>query len=567
MAKIITAFLAVVFALPVFAQVQLTDTPRSALTVKVKGASKNWDINPKRIADSQGADLAIISQKDFRENYETRGKLVRRYNVSIWQRDFDRYLGDAAADGSRFYFHLLDNPSKPSPEELVTLVNERTSYYWVPASKVEIVSYPATWVDLFEGYVESREGEARRDAVKEWEAAHHDIIANTEQKDGWFTKNEQEEFARFYQDQFVYIRNKNPKLASIYDELAKFHAERNNLDSELSVYLAALRAGLEKADAQRFALQVGLITFHRLQLWEEAEWALKQCQNFAQARYLLALTLIEQNRATEARTLLKNTATLIEAANESVELELTVEEEIGRLHLALARLEFKENNFSAAEDALAAVPETTPYADNAKVLTCAMLLHRNHRGSGRKVLSDKEKIRTILPTLSFWNDVQMYVKGGDLEYPMDSLMAEAMVIWAQSDREFTDSGTIKRPERNGALLYLATAKIIDPLTAAPYVAEGRMYKFHGMFIEAMKAYQLGLEVDPKNPMAHFQLADMNMKDGNLEVAKEHLSKCLKYEPGFYAAQTMLGEISILDIDRIRWEIQVREAVGESVDYG
>ncbi|MHC4840897.1 MAG: tetratricopeptide repeat protein, partial [Planctomycetota bacterium] len=83
----------------------------------------------------------------------------------------------------------------------------------------------------------------------------------------------------------------------------------------------------------------------------------------------------------------------------------------------------------------------------------------------------------------------------------------------------------------------------------------------------MLSFQAGLEVDPTNPMAHFHLADLNLKAGMLAVAKDHLSKCLKYEPDFYSAQTMLGEIAMADVDRIQNEVLIKMAAGEPVDYG
>ncbi|MHC4840898.1 MAG: tetratricopeptide repeat protein [Planctomycetota bacterium] len=427
MRKLTTLAVFMIFALPLAAQVQIDDTPRRYLKIKVDGASKDWEIRPIRITDRVGGNLDSASPAELKTNVERwdRTGLPKRYHTEAWKKAFERHLGTAAPDGGKFWFYTI-NPKKPHPEGIATVVDERKGHYWVDASKVTIQEYPATWVNLFEGFVERREGEARQSAVKDWEAAHSEIIENVDDKPDGFTQEERNEFAKFYQEQFVYIRDRNPKQASIYVELAEFHASRNNLDAELSVYLAALRSGVESPAREDFALQVGRINFHRLQLWEEAEWSLKLCQNFSEARYLLALTLTSLGRLDEARTLLRDTVTLINAADESLQLELTAEEEVGRLNLALAKLEFLEGNFSAAEEALSAIPPESADNDAGKVLTCAMLQHRD-RGKVGRDKPDYQKIRDIVVTLSFWNDALTYANPKNTDFPLDTLMAEAML--------------------------------------------------------------------------------------------------------------------------------------------
>ncbi|MDC1142201.1 hypothetical protein OAU50_03850 [Planctomycetota bacterium] len=569
MNRLILTAAAVLLALPLVAQVEITDTPRRYLSISIDGASKDWDVRPIRITDRLGANLDGGDPIDLKTNVERwdRTGLPKRYNTDAWESAFNRHLGANAPDGGKFWFYMI-NPNKPYPEGTATVVDERKAHYWVLASSVTVREYPATWLNLFEGYVESREGEERQAAVKDWEAAHSEIIENVDDTPDGFTQEERNEFANFYQAQFVYIRDRNPQQASIYRELAEFHATRRNLDAELSVYLAALRSGVASPDREEFALEVGRITFHRLQLWEEAEWALRQCQNYAEARYLLGLAFIEMGQLDAARTVLGDTITLVTAEDTSVELELSAEEEIGRLNLALAKLEFREGNFGAAETALTAIPEASLYKDAGKVLTCAMLQHRD-RGRVAGELPDFEKVRNIMATVSFWTDVQTYANAKNTDFPLNALMAEAMVIYAQTDNHYRNPPKREpRPLKANLepIRFLTAAKALDPLSAAPYVAEGRLYKIQGHFRTAMLSFQAGLEVDPTNAMAHYQLADLNLKAGMLAVAKDHLSKCLKYEQDFYPAQTMLGEIAMADVERIQGDILIKISAGEPVDY-
>lgn len=578
MHKFLLVSLTMILALPLVAQIQLDDKPRRYLSIKVEGASKDWDVRPIRITDRVGGNLNGASSADLKSNLERweRTGYPKRYNIESWQKAFDGFLGaNGRAEGAKFWFYLV-SPKKPHPEGIATVVDERNGHFWAPASKVTVLEYPATWLNLFEGYVARQEGEARQAAVKEWESAHTDIIENLDDKPDGFTQEERNEFATFYQEQFVYIRDRNPTLPSIYDELASFHAARNNLDAELSVYLAALRSGVASPDYERFALQVGRITFTRLQLWEEAEWALRKCQNYSEARYLLAQSLIELDRFDEARRLLNDLVTLL-GSDETLELELSAEEELGRAYLVLAKLAFKLSDFKAAEAALSMIPDSSESRDAGLVLTCAMLLHRNRSatsavnadGKSVNIEADAAKIRKIIPTLSFWVEAQGYASPKAVDFPLNSLMAEAMVIYAQTDASFTRNsrGRKKNLSKSEGLRFLNAAMALDPLSAEAYVALGRLYKIQGMFRESMLEFQKGLEVDPRNVMAHFQLADLHMKAGMFAIAKDHLAKCLKYESSFYAAQTMLGELAMADVDHIERDVLIKISAGEAVDYG
>src|SRR5690606_35787834 len=132
----------------------------------------------------------------------------RRYDTSLWRRAFDTWIGPntTAPAGARFYFYAID-PRQPRVDApgVLNLVDERRRLYWVPPQKVTIKAYPATWIDIFEGYVDQFNGEQRRDAVKQWEQAHHELIRNREDAEDGFSPEERNEFASFYKDQFVYI--------------------------------------------------------------------------------------------------------------------------------------------------------------------------------------------------------------------------------------------------------------------------------------------------------------------------------------------------------------------------
>jgi hypothetical protein len=52
----------------------------------------------------------------------------------------------------------------------------------------------------------------------------------------------------------------------------------------------------------------------------------------------------------------------------------------------------------------------------------------------------------------------------------------------------------------------------------------------------------------------------------LSVAKDHLGRCLKYAPSFYPAHTLLGEIALDDVERVRNSLILRMNAGEKVDY-
>lgn len=564
------AALLVLLALPAFAQVSIDEKPRRYLVVQADGANREWEVRPIKYSDRNGGTLQGASEGDFRLNLERwqRTGLAKRYLVQPWRDAYAKYGRGNAPEGTRFYFYAI-NPKAPRADNL-NVVDEKRRIYWMPAAAVEFKGYPQTWVDVFEAYVTRQEGDARRQAVKDWEAKHKAIIENAANLDEGFTPEERNEFAIFYQNQFVYVRNANPKLPEIYDELAQFHRDRHNLDAELSTYLAALQAGVESPDRERFSLAVGRIFVERLRLYEDAVAYLGQARNHTQALHLLASCLITTGDYDAARTELTALIATLTAAPQdgSVVYQTDAATELGRAQYTLAELEFKLMRMKEAESAIAAIPAGNPSWDAGQVLLATMLLQRGlpARQGGEK--SDAIKARDILRGLTFWKEALGYtMPQPGTAFPLNPLMARALMLHAQTEGQYTS----QRPEQPGkpsaeALRFLEAAKALDPLSAEPYLAEGRLYQRIAMFREAMQAYNAGLEISPRHVLLNFAAAQLLLKAGSTLQAKEHLERCVKYEPTFYPALSSLGEIALLDIERVRTSLAIRIQAGESVDY-
>jgi tetratricopeptide (TPR) repeat protein len=558
--------LALLLAAPtLLAQVSINEKPRRYLLVRCDGANRDWDIRPIRITDRGGRTLPGASEGDFKldtERWERTG-MPKRYNVELWRQAVIQHIGPAAQEGSRFYFYAID-PKQPRAEGNVNLVDERRRIYWAPASAIEVKGYPQTWINVYEAFVTRQAGVARQAAVEQWEEAHRDIIRNEDELPSpqAFTQEERNEFARFYQAQFVYTRDRDASNAAIYHKLAQFHRDRDNLDAELSTYLDALRAGVPSPDREIFALAVGRIFVNRLNLFGEAIPYLNQARNHSEALYLLARCHVELEEYDDARKELNG---LIQTLNnlpgdDSFVLESGLDTELGRANLTLAELEFKLHDFAAAHAAVAGTTDT-PSADAGKVLYCAMLLQRGAKG-------DASTIRREVRNLSFWNDVPMYLnpQPGTL-FPLDPLIARALVIYAQTDAQFTATSAtnISKPSAE-ALRYLNAARALDPLSAEPWHAEGRLYQRIGMFKEAMEAYQQGLDINPTHVVLNYRLADLNLKAGLLSVAKDQLGRCIRHNLEFYPAHILLGEIALSEVEDVRKSLLLRMSAGEEVDF-
>lgn len=571
----VIALLLLAFAAPLAAQTAITDAPRRYLVIQADGATREWEVRPIRISDKNGGTLLGASEGDFQlkvDRWERTG-LPRRFATRPWKDAMAKFAGAAAPEGARFYFYAI-TPKQPLAEGKITLVDAKRRMYWIPASGVRVVGYPQTWVDVWEGYVGQFNGDQRQQAVKEWEAAHRDIIRNDQNLEQGFTQEERNEFARYYQAQFVYIRDRDPLLPGIYDELAGFHRERGNLDAELSTYLDALRARnqagaqIAEADRQRFHLAVGRILVQRLQLYKDARPHLEMAMQNAEARYLLALCHLRLGDPEKARDELAALIANLETPppTGALVLALTQEEELGRANLLLGEVEMGLGNFGKANAALDKVPQASKFYQDARLMFAAMLIYRNERGSGAGD-HDFLKARDTIKDLPLWATALTFVqaKPGTV-YPLDPAMARALVLHAQADDVLrSPAGANQRPQPE-LLQRLAAAKALDPLSSEPYYAEGRLYQHFGLFREAIAAYTAGLEVNPRDVLINYRVADLHFKAGVLAAAKDHLGRALKEAPNFYPALTRLGEISILEIETVRQALAIKIQGGEKVDF-
>jgi tetratricopeptide (TPR) repeat protein len=545
----------------------LESRPRSNLEVRVEGAGRNWEVRPVRMTDRFGANLRGASEADFvprAERWERTGRPMR-YDNSRWQAAFETFLGENSPPGARFYFYAR-NPSRPILDPPTALTQVDGNMFSVEARRVSIVGYPQTWLDVFEGYVNQFSGEERQQAVRDWEEAHREIILNEDFQDGWFTPEERNAFARFYQDQFVYIRDRNPELPSIYEELAAFHRERGNLDAELDTYLAALRADVPSPARERFALEVGSIFVERLQLYRPAINYLRMAEDFSNARYLLARCMLELKQLDDARAELQTLLGLLAEQPEGFVVQESTEAESGRALVALAELEFMVGRYDAALAAAERIARENPYSDAGRIQRAAVLLQRARPARGREP-SDLQRARELIQGLRMWPDASRFAgsePGPDI--PLDPLMARALVITPQTDPQFSAATDRRDTPRQEVMRTLRVARALDPLSAEPWLAEGRLLRRLGRFREALATFQQGLDVNPQHPILHYNVADLHAKAGMISVAKAHLADCLKYAPDFAPALTLLGQIALADVDRIRETLLLRIQAGDTIDF-
>lgn len=83
-----------------------------------------------------------------------------------------------------------------------------------------------------------------------------------------------------------------------------------------------------------------------------------------------------------------------------------------------------------------------------------------------------------------------------------------------------------------ALIPLLRAAEFAPSEIGVYVALGWCYKRIRRLDEAMTALQTGLEVEPRNPLLHYNLACYLSLDDQLEAALAHLRKALEIDDRF-----------------------------------
>ncbi|MCL4730475.1 MAG: hypothetical protein KJ044_08595, partial [Planctomycetes bacterium] len=215
--------------------------------------------------------------------------------------------------------------------------------------------------------------------------------------------------------------------------------------------------------------------------------------------------------------------------------------------------------------ALDKVPKGSQFYQRSRLVYAAMLVYRTERGAGGSD-TDFQKARDAIKDLPLWNQALTLVQArAGTVYPLDPDMALALVLHVQADEVMRSTPSGRQTPQPEAIQRLRAAMAIDPLAVEPHYALGRLYQHFGMFREAHAAYTAGLEVDPRDTLLNFRMADLNFKAGQLAVAKDFLGRALKTTPNFYPALTRMGEIAVLEIERVREVLAIKIQAGEKVD--
>lgn len=543
------------------------EAPRSNLVIRVTGASRDWEVMP--LAIKKGVLTVANNSNDLKlvfDRWEST-KAPRRYRLEKWKKVLGDFTGAAPQAEGAFFEFQARSPRTPT---LAGVVEERTSgravYFRVPAEKVKIVGYPQTWVNIYEGYVLGFEGDQRRLAVKKWEESNRSLIENIDQVAAGFSSEERNDFADFYQKQFVYVRDRNPQLATIYEELAEYHRQRGNLDSELSTYLDAIENAVPSPKLQEFALNVGRIFVTRLSLHDQAIAYLEMAGAYAEARFLKARCQISLGRLSDARGTLKSLLDELGSSSGSLVMALGIDDEKGRANLTLAQLEFAETNYGAAETTIKLIAPASASWQEGQIVFAAMLTQRGLKEDFQKV---KEALDLLPVTAAGKKLAGMKADDPNLIYPFDPLMSLALVLYAQTDAQFRQpidlSGKAPQKPNDLVLRMLEVAKACDPLSSEPFLCEGRLKQRLGDFPGALEAYNAGLAINPRNVRLNYAVALLRFKAGSVVEAKDLLSRCLREDARFHPALVLLAEISLADLDRLRESLINRRASGEKVD--
>ncbi len=543
--------------------------PRSNLVIRVEGATRDWEVMPVALMYRTGGKGTIANSQGLlkleREKWSSTGA-PKRYKLEEWRKLFQDYTGaDERAKTANFEFQAR-NPRTPNLQGIVTEKSAgRTIIYVVPADKVKIVGYPQTWINIYEEYVNRFPGKERRLAVKKWEETFRNTIENPDQVATGFSTEERNEFALFYQQQFEFIRNNNPQDPAIYQELADYHRARGNLDAELSIYLDAISNAVPSPKLEEFALSVGRIFVTRLSLYREAIAYLDMAASYSEARYLKARCQVELRETVAARATLRDLlAALAQPVGGTTGLvtTLSAEDENGRANLMLARVEFSEANFGPSEATIKLIPAASASFQEGQVLFAAMLTQRGLRDDFQKVKEVLDPLPIVIAGKKLKADDPNAV------IPFDSLMSEAMVLYAQTDAQFRtaiDPNAKPQKPNDTVTNMLNVAKATDPLSGEPYLAEGRLKQRLGDFPGALEAFNAGLTVDPKSVRLNYCVAALKNKAGATNEAKDLCSRCLREDTRFHPALVMLGELSLTELDRLRENLISRRAAGEAVD--
>ncbi|WP_457636987.1 tetratricopeptide repeat protein [Oceanithermus sp.] len=127
---------------------------------------------------------------------------------------------------------------------------------------------------------------------------------------------------------------------------------------------------------------------------------------------------------------------------------------------------------------------------------------------------------------------------------LDSNFAPAYVALAEA---YTDRYTYAEDKKSAAafldqaLLILDDALRIDPNYYPIYNQRGLIYQYKGDLKKAEEAYKKALELEPKDPIVHYNLAQVYLSEGRLDEALEMLRKGVELDPESAQLQLLYGK--------------------------
>jgi len=509
---------------------------------------------------------------------------IRRYNLDAAIATFKKYLGaDAAVKGARLKFNRTDRGPVEARKEL-----ER------PCEEIEILRFPQTWENIWLSQVVDGVAVTERLArVKAFDEAFRIRIENKAFKPEYFSIEEKAAYASFYQSQFAAIRDKTPADPEIYDELAKYHGKRDNVDAQLSVYLDAIQNEVPDADRQYFHFLAGELLAKRLGMHADALPHLTSAYAFAEARLLIVECHHRLGEYAEAQTAADDLVALIEAdkvaAAAGNEIQLSYAEDDPayresvryRAMLLKARALHVQNRFGEARaqisELILAVPEgatVNPQGaspaqvqeilarapslhDEAKLLLASMYVFRV-RAFDPNTGNTFDLLKMAADELSKNQKWGTYLREAvkdkpDLSMlPYDPLGCQAVCLWVEATTPTT--GATIPADKLRALNYAAT---LDPLSSEPFLVRGKLAERAGQstvvgiganaafnLYEARVAYEAGLAAVPQDARLNYQLGSLFQREGDLVAAERYLMAALDNAPDYYPAMNRMAEIKL-----------------------
>ena len=276
----------------------------------------------------------------------------------------------------------------------------------IEVSKLEVLQFPQTWENIWQRQVASVPVESRLTRLKAFDTLFQQIIRNPEAREDWFSPEERQAYGRFYQQQFNYVRDRNPASPELYWQLAEFHQERDNVDALIGVYLDAIRNEVPEDDRVRFHRRLGEVMVKRLGLYREAVDHLSSSIAFVSSRLLLIEAHHRLGSFDAAMKLARETREILGSAEEaeSPSLRFVEGEELDResaLRQAMlleARALILQDKLADAYKAFSSLIEGgEAVSDEAAYLMASMLVYRGKDGDAQQAiqyLTTRERFRS-----------------------------------------------------------------------------------------------------------------------------------------------------------------------------